>query len=223
MHPPSEFAELDALGSAFAQARGHSQPFRYWTLRQVLPAPMVEDLQQLPVPTIDAFDNQGKRATNNAQRMFGSAEAQRRYSVWRDVAWLFQHPFTVAAIERRCRTRLEGTFLRLEYCVDTGGFWLEPHTDIGAKRLTLLVYLSDCPGSEAWGTDLLYPDGALARRAVAVCNSGVMFVPGADTWHGFAKRPIDGVRRTLIVNYVGPEWQSRAELAYSDMSVCGHW
>jgi hypothetical protein len=34
----------------------------------------------------------------------------------------------------------------LELCLDTDGFWLEPHTDIGAKKLTLLISLSQCGG-----------------------------------------------------------------------------
>jgi hypothetical protein len=36
----------------------------------------------------------------------------------------------------------------------------------------------------------------------------------ADTWHGFRPRDIRGVRRSLIVNYVVPEWRARHELAF---------
>ena len=50
---------------------------------------------------------------------------------------------------------LGGSFLRIEYCLDTDGFWLEPHTDIGAKLFTMLVYLSDHPEAEDWGTDIM--------------------------------------------------------------------
>ena len=45
-------------------------------------------------------------------------------------------------------------------------------------------------------------------------NRGLIFVPGTDTWQGFVRRPIEGVRRSLIVNYVGLEWRSRQELAF---------
>jgi hypothetical protein len=44
-------------------------------------------------------------------------------------------------------------------------------------------------------------------------------VPANDTYHGFERRIIPGVRRSLIVNYVGPEWRSRQELAYPDQSI----
>jgi len=82
-----------------------------------------------------------------------------------------------------------------------------------------LIYLSTEPGSEAWGTDLLAPDGTLVARAPATPNSGLVFVPARDTWHGFAPRPMQGVRRTLIVNYVGCEWRARNELAFPDQPV----
>ena len=50
-------------------------------------------------------------------------------------------------------------------------------------------------------------------------TAGLIFVPGADTWHGFTRRPIVGVRRSLIVNYVKPEWRSRHELAFPNEAV----
>ena len=31
--------------------------------------------------------------------------------------------------------------------------------------------------------------------------------------------PLSGIRRSLIVNYVGPEWRARHELAYPDVPV----
>jgi hypothetical protein len=105
-------------------------------------------------------------------------------------------------------------------CRDTDGFWLEPHTDIGAKRFTLLIYLSRGPGAEELGTDL-YADPAQPpiARAPAPFGSGLAFVPAGDAWHGFVRRPIAGVRRSIIVNYVVPEWRSRHELAEPDRSV----
>jgi hypothetical protein len=52
-------------------------------------------------------------------------------------------------------------------------------------------------------------------------NRGLIFIPAADTWHGFHRRPIDGVRRSLIVNYVRSEWRSRLELAYPQSPIGG--
>ncbi|MGN6517140.1 MAG: 2OG-Fe(II) oxygenase, partial [Rhizomicrobium sp.] len=106
------------------------------------------------------------------------------------------------------------SFLRIEYCQDMAGFYLEPHTDVGAKLVTMMIHLSREPGSENWGTDLYRPGGAHACRIRSAFNSGYLFVPGSDTWHGFEPRAISGVRRSLIVNYVKPEWRSRHELAF---------
>ena len=97
--------------------------------------------------------------------------------------------------------------------------WLEPHTDIGAKMLTLLIYLSDHPDAAQWGTDVMDAAGTVHATAPGVFNAGLMFVPGADTWHGFTRRRIDGVRRSLIVNYVTPAWRSRHELAFPHQPV----
>jgi hypothetical protein len=36
-----------------------------------------------------------------------------------------------------------GSYLRVEFAQDTDGFWLEPHTDLGVKAFTMLLYLSD--------------------------------------------------------------------------------
>ncbi|MFY7958508.1 MAG: 2OG-Fe(II) oxygenase, partial [Elsteraceae bacterium] len=123
------------------------------------------------------------------------------------------------AFETLCGVSLAGGYLRVEYCLDSKGFWLEPHTDIGAKLFTHLIYLSTGPGSEAWGTDLLRPDGELVARAPATPNSGLIFIPASDSWHGFAPRPIEGVRRTLIVNYVREEWRARHELCFPEQPV----
>jgi hypothetical protein len=131
----------------------------------------------------------------------------------------FQSNATVEAIGQATGVRLGGTSLRIEYCLDREGFWLEPHTDIGAKRFTMLIYLSDGPGTEEWGTDLYDGEGRLHTRVPSLFDTGVIFIPGADTWHGFAKRAIQGIRRSIIVNYVGPEWRARHELAFPDSPV----
>ena len=47
----------------------------------------------------------------------------------------------------------------------------------------------------------------------------MIFVPGDDTWHGFEKRPIEGVRRSVILNYVTHEWRAREQLSYPDATV----
>jgi hypothetical protein len=52
-----------------------------------------------------------------------------------------------------------------------------------------------------------------------VCNQALIFVPGDHTWHGFEPRKIDGVRKSVIINYVTHEWRDRSQLAYNTMPV----
>ena len=47
----------------------------------------------------------------------------------------------------------------------------------------------------------------------------MIFVPADNTWHGFEPREIPGVRQSLILNYVTPEWRAREQLAFPDQPV----
>jgi len=44
-------------------------------------------------------------------------------------------------------------------------------------------------------------------------------VPGDNTYHGFEKRPIEGVRISLIINYVTDEWRAREQLAFPEEPI----
>jgi hypothetical protein len=208
------------LLAALDRAETSSQPFRHWQFRQILPPELAEALTILPLPPAPIGDTAGRRETHNALRRFCSPAAQAEFPACADLATAFQGPETIRRIETLCGTDLAGAYLRIELCRDMAGFWLEPHTDIGAKLFTLLVYLSRGPGAEELGTDL-YADPAQPPigRAPAPFDSGLAFVPGGDTWHGFVRRPIAGVRHSVIVNYVVPEWRSRHELAFPQAPV----
>ncbi|GBQ64061.1 hypothetical protein AA103196_0772 [Ameyamaea chiangmaiensis NBRC 103196] len=155
----------------------------------------------------------GRRDTRNGRRAFITPALRHARPDLDRLAARFDDRGMRRLIAARTGARLGGTALRMELCFDTEGFWLEPHTDIGAKRLTLLIGLSTDHRAEGWGTDLMTPDGQVVKRASGRFNNGLMFVPGRDTWHGFAARRIEGERRTLIVNFVDRSWQSREELA----------
>jgi hypothetical protein len=47
----------------------------------------------------------------------------------------------------------------------------------------------------------------------------MVFIPADNTWHGFEKRAIKGVRKSLILNYVTPEWRAREQLSYPDTLI----
>ena len=143
-----------------------------------------------------------------------------RFSACRAVAEAFQSAEVVACIQARTGADLGGTYVRLEYAQDVDGFWLAPHTDLGVKRFTMLIYLNDSADDQSgMGTDLFCDDETWARQTPFDDNSALIFVPGANTWHGLRKRPIVGVRRSVIMNYVTDDWRAREQLAFPDAPV----
>ncbi len=194
-------------------------PYRHWLLRDTLPPEVCDGLTALPFTAPVVLETYGKRETNNASRTYFTPAARGHTPAVDALAHAFQHRETTGLIERRCGVTLAGSLLRIEYCQDTDGFWLEPHTDIGVKRFTLLIYLSLGPDSETWGTDILAGPDQPVCTVPAPFNSGLVFIPSTDTWHGFHKRVITGIRKSIIVNYVGPEWRSRHELAFPEAPI----
>lgn len=109
--------------------------------------------------------------------------------------------------------------MRLEYAQDVEGFWLEPHTDLGVKKFTMLIYLSDGPAQADLGTDLFRDPATWEKRTPFDDNSALVFIPGDASWHGLRRRPIQGVRKTVIMNYVTGDWRAREQLAWPDAPV----
>ena len=208
-----------AFLSALANAREESWPFRHWRLRDVLNPDLRAALEDDDGAAPDLDYQLGRREEHNAARRYVDAEAIRAGAPARAFAETLQDSRSVAAIEARCGISLKRTNLRIEDARDGDGFWLEPHTDIGVKAFTMFVYLADPQRPRDWGTDLYENAGTHAARIPFEDNTGFVFVPGKKTWHGFEPRPIDGVRRSLIVNYVTAEWRNRRELAWPDAAV----
>lgn len=200
-------------------ARRADEPYAHWLPEEALPPGLAEAAAALPFEPPRIADTLGRRETNNQSRTYFNAASRARFAACETVAAAFQDPETVAGIGRACGVDLAGTSLRIEYCLDTDGFWLEPHTDIGVKKLTMLIYLSSGPGADTLGTDIFDGEGRVVKTSPSPFNGGLVFVPSDRTWHGFRRRPIEGVRRSMIVNYVGPEWRARHELSYPDQPV----
>ena len=207
------------IRQALLRARRQDSPFRHWLPRDILPATLWPAVLSLPFTPPSTGETAGRRETRNAERQFVTEAARACLPACTALAEAFQDEATVTLVADLTGENLTGASLRIEYCLDQPGFWLEPHTDIGAKRFTMLIYLSRHSDAETWGTELMDAAGTVLGRASGAFNAGLVFVPGADTWHGFTPRPLSGIRRSLIVNYVGPEWRARHELAYPDVPV----
>jgi hypothetical protein len=131
----------------------------------------------------------------------------------------FQSKAVTDRIEEHFGTNLDGSYLRVEIAQDTDGFWLEPHTDLGVKLFTMLLYTSKDPSHAALGTDIYDADKSHVGRSPFESNGALVFVPSNITYHGFEKRKIDGVRKSVIINYVTNEWRAREQLAYPNQPI----
>ena len=205
-----------SLISCFTSSTVFETPYPHWLLNNIFPEEIAHAIDDLVIPMGAGLDYGGKRELNNSQRAFFDAQRQAENPAVAAVAQAFKAPETIACIEELTKTDLTGSLLRLEYTQDSDGFWLEPHTDIGAKLFTMLWYLSVGEGSDNCGTDVLDGDFNLVRQAPFTFNTGLIFIPGENTWHSFHKRKIVGVRKSVIINFVKPEWRSRHELAFQD-------
>lgn len=205
---------ISTFGNCLEAADRREQPWRHWLIEAALPEDVIDRVVALPYrpPVRSVFD--GRRETNNSTRVFFDRDARAHHPVCAELAAVFRNRRTIRAIEAICGLDLSEARPRIEYTQDIDGFWLEPHTDIAVKLFTMLIYLSDDPALSDAGTDLYDATGRSHLGASPYGrNLGLIFLPGKDTWHGFENRPIRGVRRSLIVNYVSAEWRAVDELA----------
>ncbi len=205
----------DSFLAALKAARHETVPYDHWLLEEMLPPGDCAEIAGLPFSPPDGVQFNGRRETNNATRVYFNAENQARFPVCRRVVAGFRNPAVRQAIEDTTGADLSDGHLRIEYCQDTDGFWLEPHTDIAVKKLTMLVYLSDDPALADAGTRIHEgpPDFNCVGAAPYGRNKGLIFVPADDTWHSVARAPIKGVRKSIIINYVTSDWREKWELA----------
>lgn len=217
--PITKDAVIDTLLKSFAAAKGYDKPYPHWNITGCLPEEAVEAALALPFPAPALGGMSGKREIHNATRRYFDAENMAKFPVCRAVNEALQDRRVTSAVEKTFKTNLKGTYLRVEYAQDTDGFWLEPHTDLGVKSFTFLLYLSKNPQHAGLGTDIYDADKKHVGRSPFAANGAMIFVPSNITYHGFEARPIEGVRKSIIINYVTNEWRAREQLAYPTTPV----
>ncbi len=194
-------------------------PYKHWILNDVFPPDVPGKLRALPFEPQKTDGVSGRRELHNATRNYFDAENNARFPVCRAIADYLQDPKTIGAIQSSFGIDLDGTYLRIEYAADTDGFWLEPHTDLGVKKFTFLYYISNDPGHIDLGTDIYVSKEQHYGRAPFHENSALVFIPADNTWHGFEKRPIPGIRKSIIVNYVTEDWRAKEQLSFPQSPV----
>ena len=212
-------AVVSSLLASFAAGQRHEAPYRHWLVSQCLPSGTVEELNGLPFPAPALGGVSGKREVHNATRKYFDIENRAKYPVIAAVAEAFQSQKVTREIETAFKTDLQGTYLRIEYAQDTNGFWLEPHSDLGVKLFTYLLYTSTDASHADLGTDIYDTDKRHVARSPFKPNAAMVFVPSKITMHGFEPRQIEGVRKSVIVNYVTNDWRAREQLAFPDQPI----
>lgn len=210
-----------SLRQSVRSAEFHEFPYRHWFVDDVLPPGVYRELKDMVFPVADIAGVSGTREAHNADRVYFAGDNLAAFESCRATADAFQDPETVGLLSQAFGGRLDDTFVRIEYAQDTDGFWLKPHTDIGVKRFTMLIYMSDDPSHADLGTDIYTDESTPVSRSPFRPNAAMIFIPSDRSWHGFERRPIAGVRRSLIVNYVTDEWKAREQLAFPTEPVLG--
>lgn len=197
-------------------AKCSDKPYRHWFLDKCVPDDVVDGILTLPFSAPELGGVSGKRELHNNTRTYFDQENMARHAVCRAFNEAFQGEALTKHIEEVFGLDLKGTYLRVEFAQDVDGFWLEPHTDLGVKKFTMLLYLSKNPGHSDLGTDIYDTDKRHLGRSPFNSNGAMVFVPSDISYHGFEARKIDGVRKSVIINYVTNEWRAREQLAYPD-------
>ena len=206
---------LEAVNNNLKQVKFSCRPFNHWIFNKIFTVKIADNLSDIPLRPSRIEQHYGRRESYNSSRVFLNADTCKTYPIFRNVVNVFSNQEIIKQIENICGVNLSHGKLRVEYTLDSGDFWLEPHRDIKEKLLTFIVYLSTNPSSDTWGTVLFDRDLNPYCRMPYKLNFGFMFIPGDDTWHGFPKQEIRNVRKSLIINYVTEDWQNIHELAIS--------
>ena len=212
-------AFVASLLESIETSRRVEQPYRHWFLQRCLPADAVDPILALPFPAPDLGGVSGKRELHNATRKYFDQENMGKYPVCKAFNEAFQDKRVTEKVAKFFGTNLDGSYLRVEVAQDTDGFWLEPHTDLGVKMFTMLLYMSPDPQHSVLGTDIYAADKTHVGRSPFQSNAAMVFVPSDITYHGFEPRTIEGVHKSVIINYVTNDWRAREQLAYPENPI----
>ncbi len=210
--------------NALRQSQRKETPYTHWTLKDTLPEEMGVGILLLPLrpPVIDECGGVRDLNDNNKKRAFFTPDMQKDFPAVASFVEAFQRPEVARQFVETLGhnpKEIEGSYLRIEYIQDTNGAWLEPHHDIPEKLFSMVIYLCTGPETKNWGTDIYDNDRKWVGRSDATFNNATIFIPGDNTWHGFDKRPIIGVRRLMEINYVRPSWRDRDQLCLPDRPI----
>jgi hypothetical protein len=212
-------AFVTALLASIESSERNETPYRHWFLQHCLPDDALDEILALPFPAPALGGVSGKRELHNNTRKYFDIENRAQHPVCEGFCQAFQDKRVTDKIASHFGAKLGGTYLRVEAAQDTNGFWLEPHSDLGVKTFTMLLYMSKDPQHRGLGTDIYDQNKKHIRASPFAPNAAMVFVPSNITFHGFEPRTIDGIRKSVIINYVTNDWRAREQLAFPDQPI----
>ena len=138
-------AIVDSLLTSFEASKRTEKPYRHWFLTNCLPQDVTDTILDLPFAAPELGGVSGKRELHNNTRTYFDHDNMDNHPVCKAFNDAFQNDTVTRRIEDYFGTKLGGSYLRVEYAQDIEGFWLEPHTDLGVKLFTMLLYMSKDP------------------------------------------------------------------------------
>ena len=155
------------LLASFAGAKRHERPTGTGCCRRACRRPRSTRSSACRFPRRALGGVSGKREVHNATRRYFDVENRAKFPVVAAISEAMQDTRVTKAVESTFGTRLDGTYLRIEYAQDTNGFWLEPHSDLGVKLFTYCSTSRANPRTPIWAPTSTTPTSgkSAARRS----------------------------------------------------------
>ena len=207
----------DSVVEQINKAQLIKQPWKHWTVRDILPADILTQLHKdnhfdewpdsseknsLFITT--SFDGSASKYTG--YRYYFKKDTQSEAAL--QLVDIFTDSKIVKALSSLTGTSLSNTFLKSCYSRERNGWTLHKHDDHPSTcKLTMIVYLptEEVPEDNEMGTSLYNQDLTLHHRETYAYNFGSMFVPCSKrfrkTLHGF-DGTIIGDRRFVLFQYL---------------------
>ena len=206
--------EINTFCTSLRSANSFQKPYKHLLLKNCFSNDILTALDTLNFPATQTEGLSGKREYHNDQRHYFSVANRAKEPAIETLAQVFRSQTVLKQLHDATGAVLDGTYVRIEYAQDSDGFWLEPHTDLGVKTITIIISIRD--GQEHLGTDIYETPEKHAHSCDFSKGAGLIFVPGENTWHGFEPRPIKGIRKSIIMNYVTADWRARNQFSFEE-------
>ncbi len=176
-----------------------NDPFNHYTFDNFFDSYELNELQKLELNDNSSI-LKGKRVSNT-NRFYLTTENIKNNIILKRIINYFLDEDVINFFENKHKISLKDLYLRVELVRDKKGSFLEPHTDIKEKKISLLIYLNDTDEDKTIGTSLYDNDHNHIKTVPYIDNTGLYFLPGEDTWHGLEHANVKEMRKVIMVNY----------------------